>query len=220
MNVKIIRRENLRALAHELGSITALAEYLGKSQSQMSRLIGRRPIKNIGDKLAAEIEDAFSKPSGWLDWRHAGIQDALVQERLQSISFGQVPLLEMKEVASWVNKPESQLDKYSHQLISASTKTSQYAFAVQVKDNSMEAANGMSFPKGSIIVVDPENVVRDGSYVVVRLEENAEPVLRQCVRDASGTYLKPLNPRFPTIKMNYPHSLFCGVVLQMIVMVS
>lgn len=220
MNVKIIRRENLRALAHDLGSITALAEFLGKSQSQMSRLIGRHPIKNIGDKLAAEIELAFSKPSGWLDWRHAGIQETLVQERMRAITHSQVPLLSSKEVTNWILLSEEELDKRHHQLISVATPTSQYAFAIQVNDSSMEAPAGISFPKGSIVVADPENVVRDGCYVIVQLEGENEPVFRQCIRDASGTYLKALNAKYPTRKLTSPQALFCGVVRQMIMQVG
>jgi SOS-response transcriptional repressor LexA len=220
MNVKIIRRENLRALATDLGSITALAEFLGKSQSQMSRLIGRHPIKNIGDKLAAEIESAFSKPSGWLDWRHAGIQETLVQERMRAISHSQVPLLASKEVTNWISLSEDELDKRHYQLISAATQTSQYAFAIQINDSSMEATAGISFPKGSIIIADPESVVRDGSYVIVQLEGESEPVFRQCIRDASGTYLKALNSKYPTRKLTSPQALFCGVVRQMIMQVE
>lgn len=67
MNVKVIRRENMRALAKSAGGISKLALRLGKSQSQISHLIGTSPIKNIGDKVAAQIEAVFGKPPGWLD---------------------------------------------------------------------------------------------------------------------------------------------------------
>lgn len=220
MNVKIIRRENLRALAHDLGSITALADFLGKSQSQMSRLIGRHPIKNIGDKLAAEIEKAFEKPAGWLDWRQAGIQNSLAQEKIDAITHSQVPLLSPREIRNWVLKPEEELDKRSYQLVSAHVRASQYAFAMQINDSSMEGAAGMSFPKGAILIADPESVVRSGSYVIVQLEEGAEPVFRQCIRDVTGTYLKALNPKYPLHKLNSPQALFCGVVQQMMMQVA
>ncbi len=220
MNVKTIRRENLRALAHDLGSITALAEFLGKSQSQMSRLIGRHPIKNIGDKLAAEIEKAFEKPVGSLDWRHGGIQDALVAERMRAISNNQVPLLAGKAIKQWVLQAEEEVDKRSHELISVAIPTSQYAFAMQIQDTSMEAVSGVSFPKGSIVIADPESVVRDGSYVIVQLEGESELMFRQCIRDATGTYLKALNHRHPIYKLHSPQALFCGVVRQMMMQVE
>jgi hypothetical protein len=33
----------------------------------MSHLIGISPVKNIGDRIAAQVEIAFGKPTGWLD---------------------------------------------------------------------------------------------------------------------------------------------------------
>lgn len=67
MDVYDARRINVRLFAQELGSISALADYLGKKQSQISALIGSVPTKNIGSRLAREIERAFDKPPGALD---------------------------------------------------------------------------------------------------------------------------------------------------------
>ena len=62
MNIKDIRRKNLRKLARLVGGITDLSEHLDRSQSQISHLIGNSPIKNIGDRLASHIEKVFNKP--------------------------------------------------------------------------------------------------------------------------------------------------------------
>src|ERR1700730_396329 len=75
MNVKHTRRENMRALSRSIGGISALAKRLGKSQSQISQLIGITPAKNIGDKIAAQVEKSFNKPLGWLDKDHYGVQE-------------------------------------------------------------------------------------------------------------------------------------------------
>lgn len=48
MHIKEIRRENLRSLAKSAGGITALADKLSRAQSQISHLIGNKPLKNIG----------------------------------------------------------------------------------------------------------------------------------------------------------------------------
>jgi hypothetical protein len=45
----------------------------------MSGLIGKRPIKNIGNKIARDIEAVFNKPQGWLDNVHPGITDELAE---------------------------------------------------------------------------------------------------------------------------------------------
>ena len=65
-----IRRTNARYLSDSVGGVTAFAEKLEKSQSQMSQVIGQKPIKNIGARLARQIESTFCKPNGWLDNVH------------------------------------------------------------------------------------------------------------------------------------------------------
>lgn len=76
--IYVIRWRNFRELiGNKSGAITAAAERLGKSQGQVSHFGGKSPIKNIGDDIAAEIEQAWGKPLGWLD-RPAG--DGTVNE--------------------------------------------------------------------------------------------------------------------------------------------
>ncbi len=70
MDITEIRRKNARHLSTAIGGINSFAEKTGKSQSQISSLIGKSPIKNIGNKIACEIETAFNKPKGWLDNVH------------------------------------------------------------------------------------------------------------------------------------------------------
>ena len=48
MNISEIRLKNARDLAAP-GGISAMAERLGKSQPQVSHLMGDNPIKNIGN---------------------------------------------------------------------------------------------------------------------------------------------------------------------------
>lgn len=76
MNSKEIRYAHIRkivaAISRELGGaggITVLAEKLEKSQSQVSQFAGENPTKGIGDKVAPQIEAAFSLPHGALDDR-------------------------------------------------------------------------------------------------------------------------------------------------------
>jgi phage repressor protein C with HTH and peptisase S24 domain len=67
-----IRRANFRALVEkeDKGVITSAANRLGRSQAQISHLIGSNPTKGIGKRLARVIEEAYGKPYGWLDVRH------------------------------------------------------------------------------------------------------------------------------------------------------
>lgn len=65
-----IRKKNLRRLAEEMGGQTILAEMIGVDDSYLSQIIGKRPIKNIGSKIARQAEEACRKPNGWLDIDH------------------------------------------------------------------------------------------------------------------------------------------------------
>lgn len=67
-----IRYRNIRYLIElngglNSGGLTRVAERLGKSQGQVSHFAGENPIKNIGNKVARDIETAFDKPRGWMD---------------------------------------------------------------------------------------------------------------------------------------------------------
>jgi SOS-response transcriptional repressor LexA len=81
MDVYEVRHRNVRhliALAGD-GGLTKLADRLGKSQGQVSHFGGENPIKNIGPKIAREIEAAFDRPRGWLDSPHwSGIHEPVV----------------------------------------------------------------------------------------------------------------------------------------------
>lgn len=68
-----IRAENLKRLVEEFGSLKALAERLGKSESQVSQWVNRsinfgtgKP-RGMRSATARAVEVACCKPEGWLD---------------------------------------------------------------------------------------------------------------------------------------------------------
>ncbi|MDQ8039904.1 MAG: S24 family peptidase [Rickettsiella sp.] len=214
MNVKDIRRKNLRKLASLVGGITDLSERLDRSQSQISHLIGNSPIKNIGDRLASHIEDVFNKPRGWLDQsRETGEEEGLYPLTKNSQSSYQVPLLSMQEAKERFipfSKVSSKI--YSNHL-STNIPLSSDAFALRVENDCMEAPQGVSFPKNSIIVLDTNCVPHSGNYVLARLKQGAGATLlfRQLVVDGNQRYLKALNTHYPLIEMPTDDAI-CGIV--------
>lgn len=71
MDIKQVRYKNARyLLKNQALGVTNFADKIGRSQSQTSAYIAERPTKNIGDKMARLIENAFDMPYGWLDERH------------------------------------------------------------------------------------------------------------------------------------------------------
>lgn len=66
------------------------------------------------------------------------------------------------------------------------------SFALMVLGDSMEP----EFVDGDIIIVEPEGLATDGSYVMAWL--NDEWIFRQLVKEEGGWKLRPLNPKYPS----------------------
>jgi len=212
MTVKNNRRINLRLLAQALGGIAELANFLGKSPSQMSHLIGTYVSKNIGDRLAAEIEKAFAKPPGWLDGYYVGQEEEVIATAVPPAACYRIPLLKKQEVVNWVLYPaKRQIGNEDHEYFYTSVQVSNAAYAYQIQADSMESLSGISFPKGTIVIADPAVPMRDNSFVLVRLDRELEPMLRQVVHMKATVYLQALNSRYPLIEYR-EHYLHCGVV--------
>lgn len=69
------------------------------------------------------------------------------------------------------------------------------SFALMVLGDSMLP----EFAEGEIIVVEPEGLARDGSFVVAQYD--GEPILRQLINRAGSWMLHPLNPRYPETEL-------------------
>ncbi|MBV6476459.1 MAG: S24 family peptidase [Rhodocyclaceae bacterium] len=68
-------------------------------------------------------------------------------------------------------------------------------FALMVLGDSMLP----EFAEGEIIIVEPEGLARDGSYVVAQHE--GEPVLRRLVEREGRWWLHALNPAYPDAEL-------------------
>lgn len=77
LTIDTIRLWNARYLADQLGSIVAFGSAIGKSQGQAGNLIGKNPVRNIGNSIAREIEEAFKKTNGWIDHAHPDLWAAI-----------------------------------------------------------------------------------------------------------------------------------------------
>jgi SOS-response transcriptional repressor LexA len=80
-------------------------------------------------------------------------------------------------------------------------------FALRVLGDSMEP----EFTDGSVIVIDPDGVVRDGAFVFA--DVHGEYIFRQLrIRD-SQLLLRPLNRGYPTLELDGLNAIK-GVVVQ------
>ena len=80
-------------------------------------------------------------------------------------------------------------------------------FALMVLGDSMLP----EFAEGEVIVVEPEGLARDGSYVVA--QHDGEPILRQLLGREGRWWLHPLNPRYQDAELAGLEAVR-GVVIQ------
>lgn len=108
------RWQNFRALiGSEKGAITEAARRLGKLQGQVSHFGGKRPIKNIGDELAEQIEAAWNLSPGFLDLSDSGegtsnkrLSDSGTASHIRVEDFGM-----LAEAEKWVRFEEKGVGK-------------------------------------------------------------------------------------------------------------
>jgi SOS-response transcriptional repressor LexA len=81
------------------------------------------------------------------------------------------------------------------------------SYALMVLGDSMAP----EFVEGEIIVVEPEGLVRDGSFVVA--EVAGEPIFRTLAQAGAGWQLRALNPAYPPIDLAGLDAVL-GVVIQ------
>ena len=80
-------------------------------------------------------------------------------------------------------------------------------FALMVLGDSMEP----EFVEGDIIIIEPEGLATDGSYVMAWLDD--EWIFRQLLREGAGWKLQPLNPKYPSAALE-DLSGIKGVIIQ------
>jgi DNA polymerase V len=81
------------------------------------------------------------------------------------------------------------------------------SFALMVLGDSMEP----EFVEGDIIIIEPEGLATDGSYVMAWLDD--EWIFRQLAQVDGGWQLQPLNPKYPSAPIP-DLSVIKGVIIQ------
>lgn len=95
----------------------------------------------------------------------------------------------------------------SEPLLEESACSGSEAFALRVLGTSMEP----EFNEGEIIIIEPEGLLHDGSYVLA--QHAGEWIFRQLCKAAEGWTLHALNPAFPDLSLA-DLSTVRGVIIQ------
>lgn len=206
-----IRLDNVRHLAKQAGGTTPFAVKVDREPTQMSRVMGTNPTKNIGSRLARHIESCFGKPAGWLDYDHNNVSSgdngeaySNTSPTAQPIRYSRYPVISEVQAGKFsecvVPYPAGMEDR--HEATDYAAKGP--AFWLEVTGDSMTAPAGVrpSIPEGTLVLVDTGIEPTPGKLVVAQLDESNEATFKKLIVDSGKRYLKPLNPAYPLIPIN------------------
>jgi SOS-response transcriptional repressor LexA len=96
------------------------------------------------------------------------------------------------------------------------TMPGESAFALRVDGDSMTSPypGELTFPDGTIIVVDPDRNVEAGAFVVAKDITTQRATFKKLTTDGGRWFLKPLNPAYPTVEIDDPAMLVIGRVIE------
>ncbi len=189
-----------------------LANKLGITRGAITHyLSGRRspPLAHF-QKLAS----ALKTDPAWLQY---GISTTArttlpLPTKMEVIHYP-VPLLSWDSVKKRIDKNKK--NKANKEWIPHFFTDQPHWYALRVIGDAMQAPTNHqnSFHDGDFIIIDPAQKAAHGNYVIAMLPHQKKATFKQYVMDGGITYLKPLNPQYPTVKMN-DTTVICGIVIQ------
>lgn len=190
-----------------------LANKMGITRGAIGHYLSglRQPPLPKFQKLAAilKVDPAWlqfgTKPNTFIS------QDKPKKEK--QLSLRNIPIISWKQASEHMNVSNIDNKEITHSIPHIYTDKSAY-YALKLTNDSMTAPaiSPKSFHEGDIIIVDPDKNPIHGSLVVAIIPSTQEATFKQYVVDAGIIYLKPLNPQYPTVKINNATHI-CGVVI-------
>lgn len=167
MDISEIRYKNAKYLVDSVGGVTAAAEKMDKSQSQLSHIAGEKPIKNIGKKIARQFEQIFNKPKDWLDHPHPeywGIIESNVEPAPKLGEFKRIPVVgtaQLGDNGHWseIEYPVGHGDGYIE-----FPSRDPMAYALRCRGDSMMPR----IKNGEFVIVEPNSEPINGDEVLVK----------------------------------------------------
>lgn len=215
MDSHSIRRQNLLQLIREVGSKAEIARRAGVSEAYLSQVTSEKTKRNLGSDVARRIEKAMRRKAGWMDVSHSGVEPA----EGQRVSVVWVPVLTWAEAAHFGSVV---MDRRPAMTIPTAATVagrllSPRCFALRVTGDSMVNPTGRpSYPAGCTIIVDPDRDAQNGDRVIVKVPGVDEPAFKVYTVDSGQTWLRALNPQYPTLPWKEGMAIV-GVVVQTVI---
>lgn len=194
MEVKAVRRVNLRALITQHGTIRALAKAVGGSESYLSQLVSERINASMGDALARQIEQRLGLELGWMDESHAP-------------GGGSARWLEVRRLSG----ERMQNTNNNGNTIAAPVPVSAAAYCSEMTSSAM--APGIV--AGDLLIIEPDVMPEPGRVVVCTAAEAPEPVVRRLELDGGRMLLRADASGYPVLALRDLADVF-GVVVAVV----
>ncbi|KAA0473379.1 LexA family protein [Klebsiella variicola] len=211
------RRERLEQLIKEIGSQRKLADVVGISETVISRMLyepGKKYKRNIGEKSARKFEASLGKPYGWLDGvisnnsttKNVDYESSHKAEifgllPFPSLSTRQYPLIDWGDVLLWSDNMKTDILQKETVWLPSVKDYGEDAYWLEVKDDTMSGSNGLNYPKGSIILVEPyiNQQLTSGSKVIAHKKDGSASDLtfKFYYEDGGRKWLRAAMPGYP-----------------------
>lgn len=177
----------------EKGNVSAyaLANATDLNQPTITRILNgesKQPKKANLDALAKY----FGVSTEWLMF--GGGEKYLMKNQVDF--FQQIPLISTVQAGGWGQLQELESEDVIEWIRSSRPKRSN-TFALRVQGDSMSPM----FQDGSIVIVEPDEALKHGSYVIAKCNNDTEVTFKQYAVDAGRAYLRPLNTQYPTLEI-------------------
>ena len=206
--IKQIRLNNLKTLLNQrfAGSQARMAEATERNPAQIRAILNPLGIGGrwIGEKVARDIEVKLGLVTGWMDVP-AYARNTEAEAPLTGDNFsagpsirGRVPLIGWIQAGNYTEIVDNFHPGDAEEWMLTTERIRQHTFALRVQGDSMTPR----FPPGTILIVEPEESVQPGDFVVARINSDTEATFKQLVKDGSRLYLRPLNPQYPILPVD------------------
>lgn len=216
----LIRLENLKAL--NLGP-TELSASVGSSYQYWRDLLAGH--KSFGEKAARKIEEKLGLPRGSLDTCAArggpsqittprGEEQSNVSEMPRRAKVPLISLIQAGELTDVEDLFHPGMA--THWVEPRYTTPSEASYALMVEGDSMESPvpGALTFPEGTIVIVDPNGAAGPNSYVIAKDVFTQKATFKKLTTDGVRWFLKPLNPAYATVEIDDPAMRVIGKVVE------
>ena len=135
--------------------------------------------------------------------------DRLTKATLEKIMTPtRVPVIPWDKITNWAFDNKSNFDDITG-WISVDLPTSASSYAVKIENS----AFGPGFPQHAILVADPNVSPQSGDYILIKLNNDPNILLKEILLDGKLIYLKSVNPELKhTLTLSEPYKLCATIV--------